>query len=64
MDEQIPTTANAQIWAKEFVKIVQENPLIAFDEETMLAWFANSIMAGYDYAERKNREVRSHGEVS
>ena len=39
---------DAQVWAKEFCK---RNT--ASDEGTMLAWFANAIMAGYDHAKRE-----------
>jgi len=35
-------------WAKEFVKIVKEKPEIPTDEGTMIGWFCNSMMAGYD----------------
>ena len=38
---------DAQVWAKEFCK---RNT--ASDEGTMLSWFANAIMAGYDHAKR------------
>ncbi len=38
---------DARIWAKEFMKIVMK-PGKIIDEETMLSWFANAIMAGYD----------------
>ncbi|MBN3948399.1 MAG: hypothetical protein HWQ38_18870 [Nostoc sp. NMS7] len=56
MNNQIPETADAQIWAKEFVKIAKENPAIATDEETMIGWFSNAIMAGYDFAQKKVRQ--------
>jgi hypothetical protein len=39
---------DAQVWAKEFVKTVGEHPSIPTDEGTMIGWFANAIMAGYD----------------
>lgn len=39
---------NAQVWAKEFVRIVKQNPEIPTDEGAMIGWFANSIMSGYD----------------
>lgn len=35
---------NAQVWANEFCKMYPEN-----DEETMVGWFANAIMAGHDW---------------
>ena len=41
---------SAQRWAEEFVKRVREDPRIATSESTMLGWFANAIMAGYDRA--------------
>ena len=41
---------SAQQWAEGFVKMARENPRMATSESTMLAWFANSIMAGYDHA--------------
>lgn len=39
---------DAQVWAREFVKLVNKNPSIATDEGTMLTWFATAIMSGYD----------------
>ena len=46
-------TPDAQVWAKEWLKIVKKNPSIATDEGTMIGWFANAIMAGYDSCYRK-----------
>lgn len=43
---------DAKKWASAFVAAQTENPLIATDAETMLAWFASAIMAGYDCAPR------------
>lgn len=39
---------DAQVWAKEFCKCNTSS-----DEGTMLGWFANAIMAGYDYAKQE-----------
>jgi len=39
---------DARDWAKAFVEYVKANPSIATDEETMVGWFANAIMRGYD----------------
>lgn len=39
---------DAKVWAEEFVKVVKTKPLIPTDEGTMIGWFANAIMAGYD----------------
>lgn len=44
-----PGTFDAYVWAKSFVAHTAWNPSIATDEDTMVAWFASAIMAGYDY---------------
>ena len=41
-------TIDATIWTKEWMKTIKEHPEIPTDEGTMIAWFANAIMAGYD----------------
>lgn len=43
---------DATIWAKEFMRLHKKFGYEP-DEETMRGWFANSIMAGYDSANRK-----------
>lgn len=45
-----PHTVDAQEWAKEWMIAYRKDPTIAADEGTMLAWFANAIMAGFDTA--------------
>lgn len=37
-------TLDASVWADEFCKLFPE-----MDRGLMLGWFANAIMAGYDY---------------
>jgi hypothetical protein len=54
MGSELASCFDAQVWAKEFCKINT-----AIDEATMLGWFANAIMAGYDYA---HREIKSKTE--
>lgn len=39
---------DARVWAREWIRIIKENPAIPTDEECMVGWFANAIMAGYD----------------
>lgn len=39
---------DARDWAKAFVEHVEKNPSIATDEGTMISWFANALMRGYD----------------
>lgn len=44
---------DAHVWAKKFVEYVRRIPEIATDEGTMIGWFANAIMAGYDEHARR-----------
>jgi hypothetical protein len=39
---------DAQVWARRFVQVAREIPALATDQDTMVAWFAAAIMAGYD----------------
>ena len=48
-----PQTMDGQVWATTWMQYVTKNPAIAQDKETMLGWFCNSIMAGYDAAQRR-----------
>lgn len=45
-----PHTMDARVWAKEWLNTIQEHPDIPTDEGSMIGWFANAIMAGYDSA--------------
>lgn len=54
------STTNAVVWANEFISRIKDNPEIATDEGTMIGWFANAIMAGYDEARRKYEMVNYH----
>jgi hypothetical protein len=54
------SNTDAQVWAEEFISRIKDNPEIATDEGTMIAWFANAIMAGYDEARRKYEMVNAH----
>lgn len=53
-------STDAQVWAKEFIDRIKEEPALATDEGTMICWFANAIMAGYDEARRKYEMVNAH----
>lgn len=44
-EQSFPHTIDAQVWCNEFKK---QHPVPG--EDTMLVWFANAIMAGYDTA--------------
>lgn len=44
----IPASFDAQVWADEWLKIIKEHPDVPTDRETMIGWFANALMRGYD----------------
>ena len=60
-EKKLINNPDAKVWAEEFVKMVKSRPTIATDEDTMIGWFANAIMAGYDHknniSKNKIREV-------
>ena len=45
-----PHTMDAQVWAEKFANAVVAEPSLTADRGTMIGWFANAIMAGYDTA--------------
>jgi hypothetical protein len=52
-DQTFPHTVDARAWADEWLKTFTVNPSIASDRDTMIGWFANAIMAGYDTAQQR-----------
>lgn len=51
---KLHSTMDAVVWANEFCKITK---LTDLDQDTMRAWFANSIMCGWDHAhQRMNKD--------
>jgi hypothetical protein len=62
-EKYLPHSMDAMLWAEEFVAqfdghVVGENEKV--DVGLMLAWFANAIMAGFDEAQRRNRQADSN----
>jgi hypothetical protein len=49
----IPHSTDARVWAKDWLNTIKEHPTIPTDEGTMIGWFSNAIMAGYDEAQRR-----------
>lgn len=47
---------DAQVWARTWIEMISDNPNIPTDEETMVGWFANAIMAGYDQGRRAEQQ--------
>lgn len=48
-DTSIHTNPDAQAWAKFFMETMRKNPSMVIDEELMIGWFSNSMMAMHDY---------------
>lgn len=40
---------DARVWADEWLKAIEQNPEIPKNRDIMMGWFANAIMAGYDF---------------
>ena len=43
-----PESFDARVWAESWLRINKGKPFIESDIDTMVAWFANALMAGYD----------------
>jgi hypothetical protein len=50
VEQSWPHTVDARVWVEKWMEHLKKDPSIATDEGTMLGWFANAIMAGYDTA--------------
>jgi hypothetical protein len=46
---KLPQSMNAVDWADEWLEIIAKNPTIPTDRDTMISWFANAIMCGWDH---------------
>jgi hypothetical protein len=57
MELGIRSEFNAQVWAREFVKVAAAYPSVPHDEDAMVGWFANAIMTGYDFARNQTAPV-------
>lgn len=57
-EQRWPHTMDAQVWVHEWMRTIKDHPGIATDEGTMIGWFANAIMAGYDTAQMRFAEER------
>jgi hypothetical protein len=52
-EQRWPHTMDAQVWAREFNKTHKELHGFSHDEDWLIGWFANAIMAGYDTAQAR-----------
>ena len=56
---ELVNSTDATVWAKEFCHIVgQKIPEIKDEEDWIMGWFANAIMAGWDQAARKYNQPK------
>lgn len=46
---KLPGSMDAVDWAEEWLEIIKKNPSIPTDKATMIGWFANAIMCGWDH---------------
>lgn len=54
-------TMDAVVWAREFMRLYRKFGYEP-DEQTMIGWFANAIMCGYDhYRWQRERLERKYG---
>lgn len=49
------SSADAQVWAKEFMKLVQFG--VEIDEGLMMSWFANAMLTAMLTAERGSKNA-------
>ncbi len=57
-----PQSMDAKVWAVEFIRIFDKRR-DEIEEGLMIAWFASSIMAGYDEANRRAEKKHNQEEV-
>jgi hypothetical protein len=48
-DLSIQHNPDARAWAKFFIETVNKDPNYVIDEEIMIAWFSNAMMAMHDH---------------
>lgn len=61
-DPDFTESFDARDWAMAFIDTLQRHPMTATDEETMLGWFANALMRGYDTG-RNDSSLRMAGRI-
>jgi hypothetical protein len=56
-DTEWHRNSDAKVWVGKWLETIKEHPDVPNDPGTMVGWFANAIMCGYDcgYRMAKNR---------
>lgn len=62
-DTDFTQSFDGKVWAEAFVRHVKANPGIATDEGTMLAWFCNALMRGWDEHARRYPVASLHEQI-
>ena len=52
---KLPQSFDARDWVNEWRETLRSAPTISWDDATMLSWFSNAIMAGFDEASRREQ---------
>jgi hypothetical protein len=52
---KLPQSFDARDWVNEWRETLKTAPTISWDNDTMLTWFSNALMAGFDEAHRREQ---------
>jgi hypothetical protein len=55
--ERLRNNTDARIWVDEWLKTIAEDSSIATDKDTMIIWFSNAIITGYDSGRKFERRI-------
>jgi hypothetical protein len=53
--EELYATDDVQVWAREFCRVVRENPELGFDEGFVIGWFSNLAVTVLTHAGKRAR---------
>lgn len=58
VDVDLTQEFDARIWSKEWLKTIKDHPNIPTDEDCMISWFSNALMAGFDECNRRYHKIK------
>jgi len=53
---KLPQSFDARDWVNEWRETLRSAPTMSWDDGTMLSWFSNAIMCGFDEASRREQD--------
>jgi len=59
-ETELLSTTDAQVWAQQFMLMLEENPAAVVDESLMISWFSNAMMTMHDRTREKYEMVNRH----